>query len=74
MTIKQILARLDNAASKIQQARAELLRMEAAQAKTRAGESAKKAVKKRVLSPEARKRIAEAQRKRWAKVKRKTMK
>jgi hypothetical protein len=67
METKQMLAAIDEEISRLTHART-LLAGHNAGEKTRAGKSAvSKAVGvKRVLSPEARKRIADAQRKRWA--------
>jgi len=72
MAIKNILTQLDSEIARLKQARALLAGIGAAAAK--AGRIAKtapakaKRAKKRVLSAEARKRIADAQRKRWAAV------
>ncbi len=68
MTIESILSEIDAEIARLTQARKLLAH---AGAVTTAGVRHKalpkaKARKKRVLSPEARKRIADAQRKRWA--------
>jgi hypothetical protein len=70
MTIDSILAQIDAEIARLTQARALLssagkVSVPAAGVKG-AGAPARKTRKKRVLSPEARKRIADAQRKRWA--------
>jgi hypothetical protein len=70
MAIENILAQIDSEIARLQQAR-KLLANIGNSAKT-TGRTAKKAAakarpgKKRILSAEARKRIADAQRKRWA--------
>ena len=70
MAIQSILAQIDSEIARLKQARELLATTGPAAAK--AGRSATKAApsakprKKRVLSAEARKRIADAQRKRWA--------
>ncbi len=70
MAIENILAEIDAEISRLQQARALLATLGAAT--TNAGRPAKKAPakaktrKKRVLSTEARKKIADAQHRRWA--------
>ncbi len=72
MAIENILAQLDSEIARLKQARALLATIGTAAAKAgrKAGKAAAKAKprKKRVLSAEARKRIADAQRKRWAAV------
>lgn len=81
MTIDSILAQIDSEIARLTQVRA-LLSGSGATATKAASKTASKAAsapkadgrKKRVLSPEARKRIAEAQRKRWAAQKAKTAK
>ncbi|MGP8251786.1 MAG: hypothetical protein ACLQHF_07105 [Terracidiphilus sp.] len=69
MGIDSILAEIDAEIARLTEARALLASMGTKPAATK-GKGAKgapqKAGKKRVLSPEARKRIADAQRKRWA--------
>jgi hypothetical protein len=68
MTIDSILAEIDAEIGRLTQARNLLASAGAGKSATKKS-SAKKAAKtrkKRVLSPEARKRIADAQRKRWA--------
>ena len=71
MAIESILAQIDDEIAKLTQIR-NLLTNTAAVAKKVAGRKATKAPAKpkarrrHVLSPEARKRIADAQRKRWA--------
>lgn len=69
MTIQSILAEIDAEIERLTQARKLLattgaITAPAAQRKAKA--PAAKARKTRVLSPEARKRIADAQRRRWA--------
>jgi hypothetical protein len=64
MDAQSIIAALDAEIEALQQARAVLLNSD--QAGARRGSAKPKKVAKRVLSPEARKRIADAQRKRWA--------
>jgi hypothetical protein len=70
MAIENILAQLDSEIARLQQARSLLATMGTAANTTRrkATKAAAKTKprKKRVLSAEARKRIADAQRKRWA--------
>jgi topoisomerase IA-like protein len=72
MAIETILAQIDSEIARLKQARN--LLATTGTAATKAGRSSKKASakakprKKRVLSAEARKRIADAQRKRWAAV------
>ena len=72
MAIENILAQLDSEISRLKQARALLANLGTAAAPSgrKAEKSASKAKprKKRVLSADARKRIADAQRKRWAAV------
>jgi hypothetical protein len=69
MAIDSILAQIDSEIARLTQARSLLASLGT---DTTAGNKANKAPakaktrKKRVLSPEARKRIADAQRKRWA--------
>jgi hypothetical protein len=72
MAIESILAQIDEEIAKLTQIRA-MLATTGKAAKKVAEPKAKKAAlktaavkKRRVLSPEARKRIADAQRKRWA--------
>ncbi len=69
MSIESILAQIDSEIARLTHARALLAgatgqptKTTIAKVKTKAG----KTRKKRTLSPEARKRIADAQRKRWA--------
>jgi hypothetical protein len=70
MAIENILAQIDSEISRLSQARKLLAAIEATA--PQGGSKAKKAPakakprKKRVLSAEARKKIADAQRKRWA--------
>jgi hypothetical protein len=75
MAIDSILAQIDAEIARLTQARSLLANLGtvsvSAPKKTAAPVKAKKR-KKRVLSPEARKRIADAQRKRWAAQKAKT--
>ena len=70
MSINSILAQIDSEIKRLQQVRS-LLAGSGATSSTNTERKAKapgraKTRKKRVLSPEARKRIADAQRKRWA--------
>jgi hypothetical protein len=68
MAIESILAQIDSEIARLTQVRSLLAgsgSSTATQRKTRKPAAAK-ARKTRVLSPEARKRIADAQRKRWA--------
>lgn len=77
MAIDSILAQIDSEIARLTQARALLIGSgkSATTASTKsAGAPAKRGRAKRVLSPEARKRIADAQRKRWAAQKSKTAK
>jgi len=67
MAIETILAQIDSEIARLTQVRSLLAgsgSLTATERKTR--KSSAKARKARVLSPEARKRIADAQRKRWA--------
>lgn len=71
MAIESILAQIDEEIAKLTQIRALLATTGSAQKKITEPKSTKalakaKGKKRRVLSPEARKRIADAQRKRWA--------
>ena len=72
MAIDSILAQIDSEIARLTQVRALLSndgKSSAAGSKSKGAAAAapvKSAGKKRVLSPEARKRIADAQRKRWA--------
>ena len=70
MGIDSILAEIDAEIARLTEARALLASMGSVTPAATKGKAAKKAAKKvgkkRVLSPEARKRIADAQRKRWA--------
>jgi hypothetical protein len=71
MAIDSILAQIDAEIAKLSQVRALLANTGNIAARLGAPKSAKapaqaKTRKKRILSPEARKRIADAQRKRWA--------
>ena len=69
MSIESILAEIDAEIARLTQVRS-LLAGSGKVASTTSGRKPKKTTgknrKKRVLSPEARKRIADAQRKRWA--------
>jgi hypothetical protein len=73
MAIENILVEIDAEIARLQQARALLATL--GTSATKAGRPAKKAPakaktrKKRVLSAEARKKIADAQHRRWAKLK-----
>jgi len=73
MAIENILAQIDAEIARLQQARALLATL--GTTATKAAPPAKKAAtktktrKKRVLSAEARKKIADAQHRRWAKLK-----
>lgn len=70
MGIDSILAEIDAEIARLTEARALLAGMGSATPAAAKGKAANKAAKKtgkkRELSPEARKRIADAQRKRWA--------
>lgn len=69
MSIESILAQLDSEIARLTQVRSLLANSGKVNAKIAQAKAAVKAPKprrKRVLSPEARKRIADAQRKRWA--------
>jgi len=71
MNTNAILAQIDSEIARLTQARALLsntgqVEVAVKRGKIAATPSAKKTKKKRNLSPEARKRIADAQRKRWA--------
>jgi len=71
MSINSILAQIDSEIERLQQVRSLLAGSGAASStkterKAKAAPGRAKTRKKRVLSPEARKRIADAQRKRWA--------
>ena len=77
MTIDSILSQLDSEIARLTQVRSLLASSAKATSKLGVGRSAKttaKRRKKRVLSAEARKRIADAQRKRWAAQKAKSKK
>jgi hypothetical protein len=65
MSVNEILASIDAEISTLQQARALLIRNESETLKEKAS-SKRPLKKKRTLSPEAKARIAEGQRKRWA--------
>ena len=73
MAIENILAQIDAEIARLQQARGLLATL--GTTATKAGPTAKKTPakvktrKKRVLSAEARKKIADAQHRRWAKIK-----
>ncbi len=69
MSIETIIAQIDSEIARLTEARSLLAKAGMAASnppsvKTKAGKG--KTRKRRVLSPEARKRIADAQRKRWA--------
>jgi hypothetical protein len=70
MAIENILAQLDSEIARLSQARKLLASIgttsTAAEPKARKAAAKAKPKKKRVLSAEARKKIADAQRKRWA--------
>jgi hypothetical protein len=68
MAIDNILAQIDSEIARLTQVRSLLASAGSTSATTRgrAKKTAAKTTKRRVLSPEARKRIADAQRKRWA--------
>lgn len=71
MSIESILAQIDEEIAKLTQIRALLATAgvasaELAEPKAKKTPAKVKGKKRRVLSPEARKRIADAQRKRWA--------
>jgi hypothetical protein len=66
MAIETILAQIDSEIARLTQARALLTSIGTSPTKGKATKVAAKVGKKRVLSADARKRIADAQRKRWA--------
>jgi hypothetical protein len=71
MAIESIIAQIDSEIARLTQARTLLASLGTSTVSIAAPKSAKSPIKagkkqKRVLSPEARKRIADAQRKRWA--------
>jgi hypothetical protein len=67
MAIESILAQIDSEIARLTPVRSLLAGSGSSTAtKRKTGKSSAKARKARVLSPEARKRIADAQRKRWA--------
>jgi hypothetical protein len=77
MAIESIIAQIDEEIAKLTQIRALLsttgiVSAKVALPKARNAPAQAKGKKRRVLSPEARKRIADAQRKRWAAQKAKT--
>lgn len=77
MTIDSILAQLDSEISRLTQVRSLLANTAKSAPKfatTKAAKAPTKRRKKRVLSADARKRIADAQRKRWAAQKAKSKK
>jgi hypothetical protein len=73
MATTELLAAIDEEIARLQQARKLLVGQDIGSGRAKArigGESRNGTVaRKRVLSPEARKRIADAQKKRWAKAK-----
>ena len=71
MSREQILAAIDQEIGKLQQAR-KLLQSSGGDKLVSGLTGASKPRKKRVLSPEARQRIAAAQKRRWAKQKKET--
>jgi hypothetical protein len=74
MDSDKILAAIDAEIARLRQVREVLLEIEGAKppAKQKSTNSPAKGKKSRVLSPEARKRIADAQRKRWIAAKKKS--
>jgi hypothetical protein len=76
MAIDNILAQIDSEIARLQQARKLLSSIETGSttAGRKAGKTAAKPAKKRKISAEGRRRIAEAQRKRWAAQRAKTKK
>ncbi|UWZ83176.1 hypothetical protein [Occallatibacter riparius] len=66
MGVSEILSQIDREIALLQQARALLAGSGAQTKKSTAAAAAKPAKKKRRLSPEGRKRIAEAVKRRWA--------
>jgi hypothetical protein len=66
MAIDSILAQIDAEIARLTQARSLLANIAVAGHVTTEAPAKAKKKKKRVLSPEARKKIADAQRKRWA--------
>jgi hypothetical protein len=73
MSGNEVLASIDAEIAALQQARALLIGSDTAAVKKKSS-SKKPLKKKRTLSPEARARIAEGQRKRWAAQKKKSRK
>lgn len=70
MAITELVAQLDREIARLQQARALLVEQDTGVHRPRVGiVRTTSAQPKRTLSPEARKKIADAQRARWAKVK-----
>lgn len=73
MDLSALLTQIDREISRLQQARAALHALDGVPAKRGSGRPKgtvqKAAAKKRTLSPEARARMAAAQKKRWAKAK-----
>lgn len=70
MGVTEILAHIDREIAQLQQARA-LLTGSSSRSVKAAAAAGKKVVKKRNLTPEGRKRIAEAVKRRWAEQKKK---
>ena len=66
MGVSEILAQLDREIAQLQQARAMLAGATITKNKKTAPSATKKVAKKRNLTPEGRKRIAEAVKRRWA--------
>lgn len=66
MGVSEILAQLDREIAQLQQARALLAGASIRKNRRTAAPAARKAAKKRNLTPEGRKRIAEAVKRRWA--------
>jgi hypothetical protein len=64
--VSEILAQLDREIAQLQQARVLLAGASTTKNKKAAAYTMRKAVKKRNLTPEGRKRIAEAVKRRWA--------
>jgi len=74
MGVSEILASIDREIAQLKQARALLGGGAGDEKKSGRGRPGRAIMKRRVLSPEGRRRIAEAQKKRWAAQKRATQK
>ncbi len=71
MGVAEILVHIDREIAQLQQARALLTGASPAKGKKGVAATARKVTKKRNLTPEGRKRIAEAVKRRWAEQKKK---